>query len=264
MEFSFARGYRRVEQEESDGKSSQPSSEERNYLSSPIPSPWAICYRWLPWVLVAVLTITNWYAWMATRSTPFPDSIFSPAESAIQYKNVIFQAGIDSDTSPYQGKPSEELDHEWEELHKYGVSRIPMSDAAQLANRTSPIPGDEGHYVVILEVFHQLHCLQHLRRRLFWNETEQGSPDEVEGLAMKHLDHCVDSIRQSLMCSADVTPLPYVWWRKYNQLMPTTAVTHTCRDFEAIRDWAKEHRAGKVDEHTQVHDPLGDQVVYDI
>jgi hypothetical protein len=81
---------------------------------------------------------------------------------------------------------------------------------------------------------------------------------------MKHLDHCIDSIRQSLMCSADITPLPYVWWRKFGQLMPTSAVTHTCRDFEAIRDWAKEHRAGKVEKEVHVHDPLGDEVVYDV
>ncbi|OAG13184.1 uncharacterized protein CC84DRAFT_1228221 [Paraphaeosphaeria sporulosa] len=264
MKFLLAQGYQRVEQEQSSEKSSRTSLEGFDTSGSPIASRRMIWYRWLPWVLVAILTITNCYAWMATRSTHFPESIFSPATSAIKYKTVIFQAGIDSDTSPYQGKPSQEIDHEWEELHKYGVSRIPMSDAAQLANRTSPIPGDEGHYVVILEVFHQLHCLQHVRRRLFWNETEQGSPDEVEALSMKHLDHCIDSIRQSLMCSADVTPLPYVWWRKYDQLMPATAVAHTCRDFEAIRDWAKEHRAGKVDKHTQVYDPLGDQVVYDV
>ena len=83
-------------------------------------------------------------------------------------------------------------------------------------------------------------------------------------LSMKHLDHCIDSIRQSLMCSADITPLPYVWWRKYNQLMPASAVTHTCRDFDALRDWAKEHRAGAIDAFVQVHDPLGDPVIYDV
>lgn len=91
-----------------------------------------------------------------------------------------------------------------------------------------------------------------------------GNPNDDHALALKHLDHCIDSIRQSLMCSADVTPLPYVWWRKYDQLMPASAVTHTCRDFDAIRDWAKERLAGKIDVHVQVHDPLGDAVVYDV
>lgn len=40
-----------------------------------------------------------------------------------------------------------------------GVSRIPISDAAQLVNRTVPIANDPGYYVVSLDVFHELHCL---------------------------------------------------------------------------------------------------------
>lgn len=116
-------------------------------------------------------------------STKFPHicsnshaPLAAPATSVIKYKNVVFQAGIDSDTSPYQGPLGGESDVFWEELHKCelppvflefrtkvittdGVTKIPQNEAAQLANRTSPIPGDEGNYVVILEVFHQLHCL---------------------------------------------------------------------------------------------------------
>jgi hypothetical protein len=40
-----------------------------------------------------------------------------------------------------------------------GISRIAMSDAARLSNKTVPIPDDPGQYVVSLDVFHQLHCL---------------------------------------------------------------------------------------------------------
>lgn len=40
-----------------------------------------------------------------------------------------------------------------------GVSRIPMSDAARLVNKTVPLAEYPGEYVVSLDVFHQLHCL---------------------------------------------------------------------------------------------------------
>lgn len=40
-----------------------------------------------------------------------------------------------------------------------GISKIPRSQAVLMANRTVAIPGDEGNYVVALNVFHQLHCL---------------------------------------------------------------------------------------------------------
>ena len=39
------------------------------------------------------------------------------------------------------------------------VNRIPRSSAAQLVNKTVPIPNDPGYYAVALNVFHQLHCL---------------------------------------------------------------------------------------------------------
>ncbi|KAF1953089.1 hypothetical protein CC80DRAFT_570938, partial [Byssothecium circinans] len=147
----------------------------------------------------------------------------------IKFKSLVSTAGIEGDVSLYQGRPTNESDKLWEELHKYGVTRIPMSEAAQLANRTTPIPGEPGQYVVILEVFQQLHCL---------NDTTT-SPDDIPELSMKHTDHCIDSIRQSLMCSSEITPLPYAWWPKYERVLPTAGVTHTCRDFEAIRDWEK-------------------------
>lgn len=39
--------------------------------------------------------------------------------------------------------------------------------AAQLANRTTRMPGDDNVYVIGLDVFHQLHCLNHLRKTLY-------------------------------------------------------------------------------------------------
>lgn len=39
--------------------------------------------------------------------------------------------------------------------------------AAQLPNCTTRIPGDDNGYIVGLDVFHQLHCLNHLRKTLY-------------------------------------------------------------------------------------------------
>ena len=57
-----------------------------------------------------------------------------------------------------------------------------------------------------------------------------------------HLNHCVDSIRQSLMCNSDISVI--VWqWDKYTAMSkPVGNVVHTCRNFERIRDWAFERR----------------------
>ena len=48
-----------------------------------------------------------------------------------------------------------------------GITRIDGAMAAQLPNRTTRIPGDEDGYVVGLDVFHQLHCVNMLRKSLY-------------------------------------------------------------------------------------------------
>ncbi|KAI0453826.1 hypothetical protein F5B21DRAFT_525465 [Xylaria acuta] len=59
-----------------------------------------------------------------------------------------------------------------------------------------------------------------------------------------HVEHCVDSIRQALMCTSDITAYLIDWNNKYRRPRPDFATkVHTCRKFEKIRDWAVEHDA---------------------
>lgn len=62
----------------------------------------------------------------------------------------------------------------------------------------------------------------------------------------RHWDHCIDSIRQTLMCHSDVAPIPFhvnVPARK--GIFPRLATTHTCRNFTKIQEWAREHAVGE-------------------
>ncbi|KAF2447290.1 hypothetical protein P171DRAFT_442428 [Karstenula rhodostoma CBS 690.94] len=82
--------------------------------------------------------------------------MFSPAASALKYKNVVRTAGVEDDKTAYQGQPNEENDRLWEKLYSFGMTEIPMKDASQLANPTVPISGDP---VATIYVFHEIHCL---------------------------------------------------------------------------------------------------------
>ncbi len=63
-----------------------------------------------------------------------------------------------------------------------------------------------------------------------------------------HWDHCVDMLRQTLMCHADVSPIPFhVNSPKNTAIVPRLETTHTCRDFGRIQQWAREHAAGEWD-----------------
>lgn len=81
-----------------------------------------------------------------------------------------------------------------------------------------------------------------------------------EALSIVHVDHCIDQIRQSLMCNSDITPIPYAWYPQYQKTMPTTGITHTCRDFDAVRDWALEREIANFDGTIRAENPYGEVV----
>jgi hypothetical protein len=60
------------------------------------------------------------------------------------------------------------------------------------------------------------------------------------------------------MCTVDVTPIPYHWYSKYAAYMPATGIVHTCRNFEAVQDWAQERQISGWDVEKKLTDPLGD------
>ena len=56
-----------------------------------------------------------------------------------------------------------------------------------------------------------------------------------------HNHHCLDVLRQSVMCNGDVSLIPLRWG--HNQRMPlgNFSATHFCRKWDAIDQWAGEH-----------------------
>lgn len=87
--------------------------------------------------------------------------------------------------------------------------------------------------------------------------TEIYLPD-AQLMGIEHIDHCIDTIRQSLMCASDLTPLPFVWSEENQKTMEVARVLHTCRNFDAIREWGKENHVKHLDRSRKVYDPLDD------
>ncbi|KAM3478486.1 hypothetical protein MY8738_005944 [Beauveria namnaoensis] len=100
-------------------------------------------------------------------------------------------------------------------------------------------------YYALVEMFHQLHCLNIIRQATWptdmydkgWGEELQPmNVSESQGRA--HVDHCVETLRLSLMCFGDVTPMLLL--TQDGTLNTSTAdfnVHHKCRNYEQIRDF---------------------------
>ncbi|OAA60110.1 hypothetical protein ISF_06121 [Cordyceps fumosorosea ARSEF 2679] len=168
----------------------------------------------------------------------------APALEAIEQVPSVFKLAFLDDQSPYQGWPDDDKDQLWQGMYNKGMAiRIDEEAAGRLVNKTEKIPlvGWENDYMVGLDVFHQLHCLNMIRQSMYpkrYNSSIIRDDGTVDFLAWAHIDHCIESLRQSLTCSADVSAIPYRWHPERRIAEPDVRGAHICRDFSRIRDWA--------------------------
>ncbi|KAG4438913.1 hypothetical protein IFR05_005593 [Cadophora sp. M221] len=199
----------------------------------------------------------------------FRDEVYSPVKDIITYKNVVFTTGFGPNRTPYMGNLTSERETLWDDLYNnFGTSIIPTSEAAKLLNKTVPIPDGKGEYdgkyVVMLGVFHQLHCVNLLRKSLYQEPPNSTSPrfsnSTTDPLSLLHLEHCVDALRQAVMCSVDTTPHPWVWSEgedgEVGQVKEVASIAHTCRDFDSVREWARPRAPKFWNKFINVPDPL--------
>ncbi|KZS89072.1 hypothetical protein SISNIDRAFT_497640 [Sistotremastrum niveocremeum HHB9708] len=174
-----------------------------------------------------------------------PDLVYSPAQSAVKYETRVFTAlGVQT---KYHGPPTDETDEAWDALYPIGVARITAEEASQLSNWTSPIPGDEGHYVVGLDVFHQLHCLNTVRKALWPQRYSRHDTLSAPGAHthVDHVDHCLNILREHIVCTANTTPNVFQWSEDKKMIFPHFDSVHVCRNWESITEWAANHKFTK-------------------
>lgn len=55
------------------------------------------------------------------------------------------------------------------------------------------------------------------------------------------LDHCVDMLRQHILCNADVGLVTNDWVKGHKTPYPDFSNWHRCRDVEKIWEWNEKH-----------------------
>ncbi|KAF2788810.1 hypothetical protein K505DRAFT_314224 [Melanomma pulvis-pyrius CBS 109.77] len=94
-------------------------------------------------------------------------------------------------------------------------------------------------------VFHQMHCLDELRHGFYvlhdqviaYSKMTSGQAEEKRALpdhSLGHIRHCIDLLRQSLMCNADLTVE-----QKDEELGGVTGfgTEHRCIDWQGLLEW---------------------------
>ncbi|KAI3323861.1 hypothetical protein HD806DRAFT_76421 [Xylariaceae sp. AK1471] len=132
------------------------------------------------------------------------------------------------------GEPTPNIDAAWDDLKEFWTVLLEGNEANNVRDQTLL---QDGYWVTGLDVFHQLHCLDSLRRAVYPDSyPHQASPRTWQ----LHMDHCVDYLRQTIMCHGDTTPVHYRWITSVHRYGPDFASTHYCpRQFEDIVAWSR-------------------------
>lgn len=211
------------------------------------------------------------------RSTP-DGTLYIPQVNSSQDYPLPGQSGEawQDDAARYVGEPSEERDQAWSDLTgpRYfalsGDERDWLHSDSSL-NATTELPQLEGQKSAFayggLDVLHSLHCLDSLRKRIdradfpdhglssgniAIDESQGGvKADSViaDGFERMHVEHCLNQLRESIMCHSDTTPVTLKPVSVKTTVGSDVAVTvllgetermHSCRDFGRVRDWIKD------------------------
>ncbi|KAG2127965.1 hypothetical protein DEU56DRAFT_915576 [Suillus clintonianus] len=211
-----------------------------------------ILHLW-PWLSDGVLICTSMFffiLWMRTPSAPLHDDIpvYSPASGAVESILVRFNGTLNF-PSIYRGPPSPEIDAAWARIaHNVLPTRMTLEEMTKagevdLLSKVKYPKSTGGGFMVSMESPHQLHCLNLLRKSSwleYYGPTDPSFQDAPEVVRM-HLDHCIEMIRQTIMCNADVTMITWDWVQGHKIPYPNFNTRHQCRDYEKILDWASMH-----------------------
>ena len=114
--------------------------------------------------------------------------------------------------SNYTGPPSHSSDTAWERLQAVRGVAITLPQASSLDLPRSGLWAGNGTVATILGVQHNLHCIRVIRQILYpayYYPTENSEAEQKARVA--HAGHCLEAIRQSVMCTPDLTPRSVRW-----------------------------------------------------
>ncbi|KAF4960891.1 hypothetical protein FSARC_10322 [Fusarium sarcochroum] len=123
---------------------------------------------YLSLVCNVVLGLLCLWLWLRSRSPlpPWPNTLYSPAQSAVDYELITFNSDFPEDhsgkTAYYGASPKAEK--AWTKLMDPYLVKISGKEAAGLSRPTSQISKDPDYYITSLDVYHQLHCLNDIRK----------------------------------------------------------------------------------------------------
>ncbi|PVH84638.1 hypothetical protein DL98DRAFT_568732 [Cadophora sp. DSE1049] len=202
--------------------------------------------------LLVILVLGASLAELAWKSRPTPLSdlscppyakldigIISPARDGVRYHEKTLYEHRPR-TGPYLGRPNTEINTAWADLTRPSYVQVTKQELEE-ANLTSMnLP--RGAPFTTINVYHHLHCLRAIKRYIYAPYYHPEVPLEnirTEGYS-DHIDHCVDLLRETIMCQPDFSLATFEWeGAEPRSVVQNGKTTHQCVDWPYFENWAK-------------------------
>jgi hypothetical protein len=124
------------------------------------------------------------------------------------------------------------LTNVWSEAGNGLVSVSKYDREAQGLSETWPDPDTPGNGLFFMAGYHNLHCLVKIRTSVFQSQARENQSEP-----WGHIVHCIDQIRQTIMCNIDTTLVPMNGPKEF-----IDGHHHVCKDYRDVFEWASQHR----------------------
>lgn len=192
----------------------------------------------------------------ALEATSSYSPVFDAVDLAPVSRAVDGRLHVPANASIFRAEPSNETDAAWDDVsaEAYEVVLVNATvleragfNPAHYFKAPSSWGHGEGQYPVQIDVFHQIHCLNAVRKQMYYqhyyaHEFPEG-PDEVHWM---HQRHCLHMVLQSLMCNANVDIVPHRWVERDNKPFAQFSIQRQCRNFDNLRTWNTENAVKNV------------------
>ncbi|KAJ8130706.1 hypothetical protein O1611_g2928 [Lasiodiplodia mahajangana] len=190
------------------------------------------------YTIIFIVFINNYNQDQSSRDS----LIYSPADSAINYGLETVDGFSDG---TFNGHPNASSDTAWAELLK-GSNVIIYPEEAKSIELKSLALRDGSGYVGSLAVYHELHCIKRIRQWFYYNYYYFNQTKAEEDEAFAHIEHCLETLRQSAMCHGDIAVRPFEWLRDNTGRVigPTvkSGALHKCVDWSQLSAWSLSRR----------------------
>lgn len=104
------------------------------------------------------------------------------------------------------------------------------------------------------DVYHELHCLKYIRHYIYRDSYPMIKTNVP---SLDHVDHCIDSLRQLVMCRTDVAIQTYSWIPNLRIPWANFETEHECQNWDALDGWASLRAFDIYDPKMLRHPTLG-------